>query len=200
MKEKFLLGLFTIFAVAVFGFNASTATAQVTGKNDVMVLKSKTGRATRGAADPNVKQGMKANDINNPAALISKNTTSTGAVTELKSSAGSGSTDTNIKKDDVMNNKKGPQPTAPRRKGGKTRGGEGCEVRLDNSTGWIIKIYVDGTYRGSMGAYDDSTVNVGAGLTRVYARADFTDGTYKYWGPQDYKCSDNQYINFRMVN
>lgn len=198
MKEKFLLALLTIFAVAAFG---STANAQVRGKDDVTVLKSKTSGKTRGS-DPNIKQGMSANDLNNPAALVTKDPSKTSGapITELKSSSGSGSTDKNIKKDEVANNAKGPKATAPRKKGGKTRGGYGCEVRLDNSTGWVIKIYVDGIYRGAMGAYDDSTVTVQAGLTRVYARADFTNGTYKYWGPSDYRCLDNQYINFRMVD
>jgi hypothetical protein len=193
MKEKFLLALFTFMAVAVFG---STVNAQ----NAPTILKAQTGRATRGAQDPNIKQGMKANDLNNPAAMVTKTPSATGPVTELKASSGSGSTDKNIKKDEVLNNTKGPKATAPRKKGGKTRGAAGCEVRLDNSTGWIIKIYVDGVYRGAMGAYDDARIVVQPGLTRVYARADFTNGTYKYWGPSDYRCNDNQYIDFRMVD
>ena len=197
MKGKFLLAFLTVLTAFVFG---STANAQVRGKDDVTVLKSQTGRATRGAQDPNIKQGIKANDANNPAALVTKSNTTTEPVTELKASGGSGSADKNIKKDEVLNNTKAPKATAPRSKGGKTRGAAGCEVRLDNSTGWIIKIYVDGIYRGAMGAYDDSRLVVQAGLTRVYARADFTNGTYKYWGPSDYRCLDNQYINFRMVD
>ena len=43
--------------------------------------------------------------------------------------------------------------------------------------------YFDGEYRGNVGPWGDGYGYVGCGETRLYARADFTDGTYSSWGP-----------------
>lgn len=107
--------------------------------------------------------------------------------------------DPNIKNDKQTNdpNAKGTPPT---QKGGvTTRGGGNCEVRLDNWTDYLIKIYVDGIYRGMLDRYGDGVVYVGVGETVVYARADFDDGSYLYWGPKTYSCGPNQYIYFKMT-
>jgi hypothetical protein len=111
-----------------------------------------------------------------------------------------GEADPNIKNDKQTNdpNAKGEPP---RSKGGAvTRGVSGCEVRLDNRTNLLIKIYVDGIYRGVLDRYGDGVVYVGAGETHVYARADFDDGTYAYWGQSVYDCGPGQYVYFKMVN
>lgn len=107
--------------------------------------------------------------------------------------------DPNIK-NDKQTNDPNAQVDAPTKKGGAaTRGGGSCEVRLDNRTPWLIKIVVDGTYRGTLSSYGDGVVNVLPGETTVYARADFDDGTYYYWGPNAYDCGSGQYIYFRMT-
>jgi len=86
----------------------------------------------------------------------------------------------------------------PESKGGpKARGGS-CEVRFDNSTKYLIKLYIDGKYRGTIGPFDDAVGYALPGETRVYARADFEDGTYLYWGPKTYDCRSGQYIYFKM--
>lgn len=120
---------------------------------------------------------------------------------DLKSTRGENTRgkDKNIKQGEKANspNAKVDPPAA---KGGTSRGkGDGCRVEFDNSTSWFIKVYVDGAYRGTMAPWDDSYVYVYPGDTRVYARADFTDGSYRYWGPREYDCRDGQYINFRML-
>lgn len=110
-----------------------------------------------------------------------------------------GAADPNIK-DDKQTNDPNAKGEAPSKKGGAmTRGGGGCEVRLDNRTSLLIKIYVDGIYRGVLDRYGDGVVYVGAGVTHVYARADFDDGTYAYWGPSTYNCGPGQYVYFKMV-
>lgn len=120
---------------------------------------------------------------------------------ELKSSRASASkgdnTDKNIKQEAMANDPKA-RHDAPAAKGGKSKGG-GCRVQLDNSTEWFIRIYVDGIYRGTMDPWGDNSVYVLPGDTTVYARADFTDGSYRYWGPKVYDCGTNEYINFKMV-
>jgi len=121
---------------------------------------------------------------------------------ELTSSTGTtarGGTDPHIKHGEMANDPNSKGGDAPRAKGGNTRGGDMCKVVLDNSTSWYIKIYVDGTYRGTMDPWGDSSTYTLAGDTSVYAKAEFTDGTYRYWGPKGYDCGPGQYINFRMV-
>lgn len=121
--------------------------------------------------------------------------------TKVESGRGSTS-DPNIK-DDSMLNSASQEFAAPKEKGGNTntRGAAGvCRVVLDNQTKLKIKIFVDGSFRGTMAPYGDSVTYTGAGPTRVYARADFDDGSFVYWGPSDYMCYAGQTINFRMDN
>jgi hypothetical protein len=62
----------------------------------------------------------------------------------------------------------------------RTRAGV-CEVHVDNRTRWYIDVYIDGNFRGTVGPSGDGYALAISGPTRVYGRADFTDGTYKYW-------------------
>lgn len=94
-------------------------------------------------------------------------------------------------------NVKGEEPediVQPADKGGRTRGSS-CYVHFDNWTSWIIDCYVDGRYRGDVAGYGDGSVTVGAGDTRVYAVAEFTDGSKVSYGPITRYCS-NAVFNF----
>ncbi|NHE58984.1 hypothetical protein [Cyclobacterium plantarum] len=84
----------------------------------------------------------------------------------------------------------------PADKGGRTRGTI-CYVNFDNWTSWIIDCYVDGRYKGDVAAYGEGGVTVGAGDTRVYAVAEFTDGSKVSYGPVTKYCS-NAVFNFEM--
>lgn len=70
------------------------------------------------------------------------------------------------------------------------RGAFLCDITLDNRTPWSIhRVYIDDRYWGAVGRYGDSIArDVGTGRTKVYAEADFTDGTTRYWGPQWFDC------------
>jgi len=106
--------------------------------------------------------------------------------------------DPNIKSEKETNDPASPM-AAPEKKGGaKTRGGFLCEVRFDNRTAWFIKLYVDGNFKGTIGPWGDAVAYAFPGETRVYGRANFDDGSYISWGPQDYECGPNHYIDFRM--
>jgi hypothetical protein len=88
-------------------------------------------------------------------------------------------------------------------RGAGTRGGgqRTCYIDLDNNTDYVIDIYVDGRYRGTMSEYDASYTTTGSGSTRIYGKAEFSDGSYYYWGPRDYSCGSNSsdgYVNFIM--
>lgn len=101
-----------------------------------------------------------------------------------------GAADPNVKKADVTNDPKAAAGKAPAHRGATTRGfGPGvCGVAVENWTALYTKIYVDGTYRGTLGPWDEGIVFTGSGATTMYARADFTDGSYKYWGPSVVNC------------
>ena len=109
-------------------------------------------------------------------------------------------TDPNIKEGGEMMNSMDAPGTLPTAKGGGKGKGAAydCEVQLDNWSAWNVKIYINGEYRGYLSAGGESTLYYTPGQTTIYARADFTDGTYYYWGPKTYTCGANQYIYFKM--
>ena len=84
-----------------------------------------------------------------------KNVTVTG-----KTVAKSRGANPNIKTDVPTVDNPTPRPAKAR--------GEACRVNFDNYTGLYIKIYVDGDYKGTLAPWDDGTVTVGSGYTRIY--------------------------------
>jgi hypothetical protein len=100
-----------------------------------------------------------------------------------------GTEDANVKKTSDLNDPK-KVVNAPSKKGGQTRG-EGpwdCYIHVDNQTPWIAKVYIDGGYVGTIGAYGDLLVLTGNGASAAYARADFPDGSRLHWGPTSFTC------------
>jgi hypothetical protein len=101
--------------------------------------------------------------------------------THAAKSRGTGA-DANIKTESAPNKPDASVP-APASKGGqRTRGAEAV-VHIDNRTSLIIKVYLDGSYCGTLPPWGDLYCSVAGGNTTVYARADFTDGTFTTWGP-----------------
>jgi len=99
-----------------------------------------------------------------------------------------GGADENIKSDSDVNDPDKPMP-APGVKGGEKSKGQGdCAVIVDNRTGWYVRIFVDGTYRGTIAPWGDSYCYTGAGITRLYALAPFPDGSRFTWGPGNVNC------------
>lgn len=111
------------------------------------------------------------------------------AVTD-KAKAGPQGADSNVKNDSDKNDPKAQIP-APPNKGGKSRGAGpyACGVHVDNRTPWIIRVYVDGAYRGAVGSYGDVAGITGNGPTSLYAVATFDDGSTKVWGPHVFICA-----------
>jgi hypothetical protein len=66
----------------------------------------------------------------------------------------------NIKNDEPTVDKPLAQPPKSR--------GEYCKVKFDNFTGLYIKIYVDGNFKGTLSPWDDGSVTVYSGYTRIY--------------------------------
>ncbi len=86
--------------------------------------------------------------------------------------------------------------------GGKGKGGgaSDCEVQLDNWTSWNVKMYINGNFRGTLSGGNESYLYYTPGKLTLYARADFSDGSYLYWGPKSYTCLENQYVYFKMTS
>ena len=84
------------------------------------------------------------------------------------------------------------EPPANKAKPGEKKRDLVCGVRVDNKTTWKVKIYVDGSYEGTVGPWGDIYTVLVCGQSKVYARADFEDKTYLAWGPQDFKIKDGK--------
>jgi len=92
---------------------------------------------------------------------------------------------------DAKTTKGGATKNATVAEAGKRAGPYSCDIHIDNRTNWVIhRIYIDGRNWGSVGRYGDSMArDVAAGATRVYAEADFTDGSVRHWGPRVFQCN-----------
>lgn len=170
MKFKLMAVLFFVAAVLILSpFQTTGVFAQKTGK-DKMADKPKT-KTTNSQKQE---------------------------VVELKSNKGTAvGDDPNITTEELPN-KPNSTGTPPATKGGNSKGAAGCKVVFDNYTNWRLKLYVNGVYRGTVGGYDDAYLYVSPSPNVVvYARADFDDGSYLYWGPSSYDCRPNQFIYFK---
>jgi hypothetical protein len=78
-------------------------------------------------------------------------------------------------------NEKNPKPETKTR--GDVYGANYSDIIIDNYTGYSVDIYVDGSFRGTIAAYDKKVTWAVPGNTRLYAKAVFNDGSYLYWGP-----------------
>jgi hypothetical protein len=92
--------------------------------------------------------------------------------------------DANIRRDDAPNavNK----PATPEPAGKTTRGGSAAasgQICVDSRVDLYVRIYVDGTYVGTVSPWGDSCGYYGEGEHRLYARALFSDGSSTSWGP-----------------
>lgn len=67
--------------------------------------------------------------------------------------------------------------------------GSVCTLTFDNYTGYVIKVYVDGNYKGTVSEYGKGTVTVGAGYTTMYC---ITAGGTREWS--DYGDCSASYV------
>lgn len=64
------------------------------------------------------------------------------------------------------------------------RGGS-CTVYINNHTGYTIDVYVDGNYKGTVGAYSTGYTYAIPGQTKLYGQS---IGGTMYWGPSYVDC------------
>jgi hypothetical protein len=118
-----------------------------------------------------------------------------------KAQSGTAGNDSNIKSNSDKNNPSVQTP-APADKGGSRRRGAGsrpCGLHIDNRTPWLMRIYVDGNYRGTVSAYGDLVGLTGDGPTALYAVAPFDDGSEKTWGPRVFNCSAGDVYTWQVT-
>ena len=114
-----------------------------------------------------------------------------GDVTMTKKSRGA---DPNIKVEKRLNDadvdSKAVQPTD---KGAKASRGGYCDTYFDNWTDYYVDCYIDGYNEGYIAPWASGYVTVGAGTTKLYAVAEFTDGSRISWGPISKNCSSQTF-------
>lgn len=95
-----------------------------------------------------------------------------------------GGDDPNVRRDETLNDPNKPPTSEP--PGKLTRGAPPVpagSLCVDSRVDLFVKIYVDGTYAGTISPWGDSCAHYGGGEHRLYARAAFTDGSLSSWGP-----------------
>ncbi|MGH9773508.1 MAG: hypothetical protein ACRD50_01005 [Candidatus Acidiferrales bacterium] len=122
-------------------------------------------------------------------------------VTTQSQTRDQGGADANVKDSSTKNNANMHTP-APPNKGGKARGAGpyACQVHVDNRTEWLIQVYVDGNFVGTVNRFGDLIGITGNGPTSVYAVATFVDGPDHYWGPHVFSCSAGGSYTWRLGN
>jgi len=111
---------------------------------------------------------------------------------KAQTARGSADSDPNVKTPPGPNDP-AKEPPAPAKKGGQKTRGTACYVNFDNYTPWYVEAFVDGTYRGTVAPWGDLDTVTGDGPTTIYARARFTDGSMRYWGPRSGNCVDEAF-------
>src|SRR5262245_56980474 len=76
-------------------------------------------------------------------------------------------------------------PRPPEKGGGKPRGPY-CGVLVDNYTPYMARVYVDGTYRGTVSPWGGLTVTTLSGGARLYAKASFGGGKVLTWRSEEH--------------
>jgi hypothetical protein len=56
-------------------------------------------------------------------------------------------------------------------------------LHVDNQTPWTVDVYGSGVYIGTIGPFGDLGVYYTPGSLRLYAQANFADGSTLHWGP-----------------
>jgi len=103
---------------------------------------------------------------------------------------GNAGNDQNIKSDSDKNNPDKKVEPTPQKSGKKSRGlgPYPCSLQIDNHSPWLVRIYVDGYYRGTVNSYGDLIGITGNGTTTTYWVAVFDNGTTTTWGPHVFNC------------
>jgi hypothetical protein len=110
-----------------------------------------------------------------------------------------GAADENISDDSEVNApdalKTFPKPAD---KGGAQKRGAYCGVYVDNYTPFLVRVYVDGQYRGAVPAWGGLWIGAITGATRLYSKATFADGATLVW-KNAVECKANGRYKWRLT-
>lgn len=92
--------------------------------------------------------------------------------TSAERGRGSVENDQNIRSEVAINIPGQPVPPPSYKGGEEGERSSYSRLRIDNWTGWWVKIYIDGDYVGNAAPWGELTTHVPSGPVRMYARAD----------------------------
>jgi len=104
--------------------------------------------------------------------------------------------DSNIHADSKANPPDAKTPPPPEKSA--TPGARTCSVEVNNYTTWFVDIYIDAGYAATVGPWGNGEVYPPATGSKFYARANFTDGSWKFWGPQPFTCAQSGASEWRL--
>lgn len=117
---------------------------------------------------------------------------------KAQQSRGNPQEDPNVQTRKAPNDASKAKPAPSNKTSQATRGAGICVVHVDNRTPWVIDVYVDREYAGTVGSWGDIYPLAGSGATRFYAHADFTDGSTRTWGPRMFQCDPGSVFTWTL--
>lgn len=106
---------------------------------------------------------------------------------------------TSVKNDSKR--KKAEPPSAKSAAGTKRSGPNSCDVKLDNRTDLKIQIFIDGDFQGMLLPWGDAVrYDVLSGTTKLFGRADFTDGSVVTFGPRFFDCTAYSTYTWKLTD
>ncbi|HEX9998777.1 MAG TPA: hypothetical protein VGB45_16700 [Abditibacterium sp.] len=74
---------------------------------------------------------------------------------------------------------------APPSKGGMKRRAFMAKLKVDNRTNLFVDLYLDDAFYGTIAPFADLSVEVDQGETKLFAKAQFEDGSFTSWGIEE---------------
>jgi hypothetical protein len=107
-----------------------------------------------------------------------------GGATSTSTRTRGGASDVNVRRDETPNALNKAATTEPPSKA--SRGATTVDagyICIDSRVDLHVRIYINGSYVGTVSPWGDSCAHYGAGDHRMYARAVYADGSASTWGP-----------------
>jgi len=113
---------------------------------------------------------------------------------------GAAAANSNIKSADTANDAKQKTPPPMRKSGTRGAGPYECGIHVDNRTAWMIQIYLDGKYAGTVNTWGDVAGITGNGATTLYGIAHFSNASDREWGPQVFDCAPGKVFTWTLTD
>jgi len=121
-------------------------------------------------------------------------------VNEQAKTSPAGQAEQNVKNNSDKNSPDTTATPPPSKSGKRGAGVYECGIHVDNRSPWIARVYVDGSYVGTVGRYGDIAGITGNGATTLYAIAPFDNAPDRVWGPHVFNCSAGDTYVWKLGN